>query len=238
MSKIATGACPIAGASAGFALLPLAACLRFAQVQRSVDLQLKGPCLFGLCTRGKSREQRVRKPFEWACPHSFLGCNSVFRHALLVVNDLRGRLQREPKFVIPDLLLGPSASIGPGAVWTAKPMRLQKFIELLRALVLQACSVQPSDLTSYSLRRFLPTIAEILRCPPEVAHYLGNWTEAVHLKHVQSQRCPSIMPMIKSPQLQIPKRDYCKPSRKPRISLVIVRFLFRPCEIVVSNGLL
>ena len=164
--------------------------------------------------------------------------HSVFRHALLVVNDLRGRLQREPKFVIPDLLLGPSASIGPGAVWTAKPMRLQKFIELLRALVLQACSVQPSDLTSYSLRRFLPTIAEILRCPPEVAHYLGNWTEAVHLKHVQSQRCPSIMPMIKSPQLQIPKRDYCKPSRKPRISLVIVRFLFRPCEIVVSNGLL
>ena len=78
LSKIATGACPIAGAFAGFSLLPLAACLRFAHVQRSVDLQLRGPFLFGLCTRGKSREQRVRKPFEWACPHSFLGCIQFF----------------------------------------------------------------------------------------------------------------------------------------------------------------
>jgi hypothetical protein len=186
--KVAVGPCPIAAAFAGFALLPLVACLRFAHVQRSTGLKLQGPFLLGFCTRGKSRDRSIRKPFDWACPHSFLGSPDVFRQALLVINDLRGRLDCEPSFIIPDLVLGPSASIGHDAAWQTHPMSFQKFISLLRLLVSQSCDEAPADVTSYSLRRFLPTIAEILRCPPEIAQHLGNWTESVKLAHVQSHR--------------------------------------------------
>ena len=188
LAEAATGPCPIASAFAGFALMPLVACLRFAHLQRSTQLRRQGPFLFGICTKGKSREQRVRKPFEWACPQDFLGQSDVFRSALLVLNDLRGRLQAEPAFVIPDLLLGPSSSVGPDATWSIRPMSIAKFIALLRVFISQLCRVDTTQVTSYSLRRFLPTIAEIVRCPPEIAQHLGNWTESVSLKHAPSSR--------------------------------------------------
>jgi hypothetical protein len=41
--------------------------------------------------------------------------------------------------------------------------------------------------TSYSLRRFLPSVAEVVRTPPEVARHLGNRSESVFQSHHQGE---------------------------------------------------
>ena len=41
---------------------------------------------------------------------------------------------------------------------------------------------------SSSLRRFLPSLAEVSRCPDSLALQLGNWVESVSLEHVRERQ--------------------------------------------------
>lgn len=63
---------PTEAAFAGFALMPLAASLRFAHLQRSCQLRVDGPVLLGLCKKGKSRRQHARPPVRMGMPCWFL----------------------------------------------------------------------------------------------------------------------------------------------------------------------
>lgn len=177
---------PAAVASfAAFALLPLVACLRFAHVQRSVGLAVDGEYVVGLCVKGKSRRKGGRPPFRWAAPAHFAGRNNVFDPMLRVVQQLQSQHGTLP-FVIPDLALGPSGVVDGDAKWCQRPMPIEKFISLLRSLL--GCRNVDRDeiesITTYSLRRFLPTIAEVLLTPPFVSQALGNWQEIPTQSHV------------------------------------------------------
>ena len=69
-------------------------------------------------------------------------------------------------------------------------MALPKFVHLLRD-VLRRLGPASSDVQSVcrcSLRRLLPTVAEVCRCPDSLALHLGNWVESVNLKHVPAKQ--------------------------------------------------
>ena len=64
-------------------------------------------------------------------------------------------------------------------------MPMVKFTMLLKS-VLSAAAIPQEEValvTTYSLRRFLPSVAEVVRAPPEIARHLGNWAEAVCQSH-------------------------------------------------------
>ena len=134
LASLAACGPPTEAAFAGFVLMPLAACLRFAHLQRSCQLRVDGPFLLGLCKKGKSRRQHTWPPFEWGCPAGFFGFESVFLHALRVVNDVAARCDKT-SFVVPDLLLGPSMQIQSDATWVPRAMPLSRFVSLLRKLL-------------------------------------------------------------------------------------------------------
>lgn len=69
--------------------------------------------------------------------------------------------------------------------WGSSAMPMAKFTLLLKS-VLSAAAIPQDEValvSTYSLRRFLPSVAEVVRTPPEVARHLGNWAEAVRQSH-------------------------------------------------------
>ena len=161
----------------GFTLLPLVACLRFAHLQRSHSLLVQGPFLQGTCFKGKARRMGSRPPFSWACPVDILGFRGVFRAALQVHSKLL-KIKPEARFVIPDIDLGPDG-ISDASSWFPRKMSRAKFVRILQSVLRRAGlgNQYVSSVSTYSLRRFLPSLADVCRCPEHLALHLGNWSE-------------------------------------------------------------
>ena len=177
LCQLAAGPFTPLAALCSFALMPLICCLRFAHLQRSPGVRQDGSYLIGLCTRGKARKNGGRPPFQWSGPASALGYAHVFQHSPRVHGDM---LKQFPQmdFVVPDIDASPSG-ISDAATWLPRKLSLPKFIKLLQAVLLRAGAdaKEVNSLTSYSLRRFMPTLADVCRCPEELALHIGNWTE-------------------------------------------------------------
>ena len=63
-------------------------------------------------------------------------------------------------------------------------------VHLLRDVLtrLGSGSTDVQSACNYSLRRFLPSLAVVSRCPDSLALQLGNWVESVSLKHVRERQ--------------------------------------------------
>jgi len=94
-------------------------------------------------------------------------------HELTTEND-------NPGYMFPDIDtrkgLNPESEISPD-----KPMSYGKFMGCLRAILLAMglTAEDLRDITTYSLRRKLPTVADRLRLPMEARDELGNWQESI-----------------------------------------------------------
>ena len=201
LCQIAVGPFTPLAAFCSFALMPLICCLRFAHLQRSPGVHQDGNYLIGLCARGKARKNGGRPPLPWSGPISALGYAHVFQHALRVRDNMR---QQFPKmdFVMPDIHASPSG-ISDAATWLPRKLSLPKFIKLLQAVLLRAGAnpKEVASITSYSLPRFMPTLADVCRCPEELALHIGNClTSATGLnaqaKPTVSSRCSITTQMI------------------------------------------
>ena len=184
LCELAQGAYTNLAVFASMALLPLVACMRFAHLQRTKDLRLDQGMIRGLCIKGKTRKKGARAAFEWAAPMHVGVWSNVLGFAVRVIFDLQ-KHEEELTFCIPDVEFGPSGRLDAQTKWKRSPMPLQKFVVILRSVLIGA-GLQTSDvqlLASYSLRRFLPSVAEVLRTPPEIARHLGNWAESVSQMH-------------------------------------------------------
>ena len=184
LCELAQGAFTNLAVFASFALLPLMACLRFAHMQRSADFKLDGRMFRATCLRGKSRKQGARPAFEWAVLLDAGNFLDVLRPAVNVMMDLQTRAPSSG-FCMPDIFLGVSGRLDSNCRWGSSAMPMAKFTLLLKS-VLSAAAIPQDEValvSTYSLRRFLPSVAEVVRTPPEVARHLGNWAEAVRQSH-------------------------------------------------------
>ena len=155
-------------------LLVLAGCLRFAHVQRSHSLQVERGLLKGVCAKGKRRVGKVRPPFSWAVPARVGG----FDLGAQVILDWNELLRVNPD-AIPDLVFGKHAPLCSATVRKPSKMGITKFAAMLQAIVaaVAPAHVPERPLTSYALRRFLPTAADVLLVPSDLRDAIGNWTE-------------------------------------------------------------
>ncbi|CAE8612721.1 unnamed protein product [Polarella glacialis] len=163
---------------AGCVILMLSACLRFARLQRSTLLRIQDGCLVGTCSRGKRRVAGVRPPFDWATPLVIQPGRNPFAQILLMHSELRQRMGCEPAFAIPDMAIV-NGRLSASSAILPKPMSLPKFTEIFQSLLrgFQLPEKQILSFASYSLRRFLPTLADIFMMEPEHRAAIGNWIE-------------------------------------------------------------
>jgi hypothetical protein len=158
------------------ALILLAACLRYKHYNLSKALHRSGDFLRATCIRGKRRSAGKRPPFDWGCPWS-IGGKEPFKCVLILIAELKQVLGRDPGFILPNFQ-GKTA-ITEKTWYEPRPMPYPRFLAFFRAwLGSQGISKEQSKkFVSYSLRRFLPSLADIARAPLSVRQELGNWVE-------------------------------------------------------------
>ncbi|CAE8617586.1 unnamed protein product [Polarella glacialis] len=129
-------------------------------------------------------------PFEWSSPLMPQPGRNPYAQLLLMPADLERKLGAPPTFVIPDMVIVGRRLAASSAI-VARPMSLAKFTEifqsLLRGFLIPA--IECLTFTSYSLRRLLPTLADVFMMEPEHRAALGNWVEAPRGAAASSGTC-------------------------------------------------
>ena len=161
---------------ARIAALLAASSLRFRHAQRLRFIRDRCTAfmLVAQVFRGKARGGR---PF-WVAVPTQLGNRTVDLRELVEQLHCGGE---DRTFLIPDVELEQGQGLSPHCcIWT-RPMRYTKFVACLRALCgappLSLPSAQLKDITTYSLRRFLPTAADRLALPLADRAILGDWSD-------------------------------------------------------------
>ena len=161
-------------------LLLTYAVLRFAHLQRSVILRVLDNGIAAKASLGKRRSQGRRRPFEWRAPRfGVAGCDigsAVHEHLGRSFGD-----KTQPGFFLPDFA-PPRCALQTATGFSAKPMSLGRFSRLSQQMFQQApfslSDMNAALLTSYSARRVLPTIAELVRLDPHEMLLVGDWKGA------------------------------------------------------------
>ncbi|CAE7838081.1 unnamed protein product [Symbiodinium necroappetens] len=161
------------------ALLALVACLRFRHLQRSHNLRLCYSFLRATCRKGKRRVQQTQPPFDWACPAILPFGLPLAEQVMLDNSEVKRALGRDPDFLVHDYEVPKGEPLTASSKRRLVAMSLPRFTDFLRAVLL-GLGIPEADVkafSSYSLRRFLPTAADILRLPEEHRLAIGNWQE-------------------------------------------------------------
>ena len=133
--------------------------LRFQHMQRSVPVKLTTEFLYGICWKGKGTPA-----YRWACPRygptgeDICGC----------VRDAWQQLSK-------------GSAVAPfGMLYeNGVPFSLANFNTASRSVLKEHLGVHDADMfASYSLRRSMPTLAEMSSTHPDDAAALGDWTAA------------------------------------------------------------
>ena len=158
------------------ALLALVACLRFRHLQRSADLRRYACFLRATCRKGKRRVKNTQPPFDWACPAILPGALNLADQVLLDYGELQRAMGDNLDFLINDYAAPRGDALQSASKVKLRPMELPRF----SAALLAAPSPTRTDMdkfSAYSLRRFLPTAADILRLPEEMRLAIGSWQD-------------------------------------------------------------
>jgi hypothetical protein len=182
--KLAQSAVGTISRFAKFVLLLLMACLRYKHLNISMRLRIVNDFLRGTCPRGKRRVQGSRPAFDWACPLGLAKDKPILAELVILQQEFREKLGKEPGFVIPDIVLDPNGKVSSSSKILLQPMPLPKFIRVLQSFCL-ACGMDQAtakNVTSYGLRRFLPTVAGSVKLPEHLAEAIGDWQQSASAK--------------------------------------------------------
>ena len=138
--------------------------------------------IFFRCSRGKRIVAGQRPPFEWAMPRTIIkGCD-LAGPLLALYHDIEQASGKTVDFVVPDLGGSMAHGIKADSVWLPKPMPYHRWVTVLRS-VAQWLSIPPELApevwTTYTFRRLLPTIGDIVGLHEGHRQALGEWTENV-----------------------------------------------------------
>ena len=154
-------------------------CIRFEHVQRSQFVAQYGPGLEFFCAQGKARKQGARPGYKWCMPPLTMAGQSV---AQVLMDFYSHELPREATFLLPALALNPEDlwEVTEGTAFVEnKAMSRARLLELMRGALCQAGLDFPQAQTAaYNrLRRFVPTMANIMELNDLDLQAVGNWTE-------------------------------------------------------------
>ena len=154
----------------------LTACLRYKHLPRSHNLHLTHGFLRATCRKGKRRVKSTRPPFDWACPAILPFQLDLASQVLLDYDEVRRALGHDPDFVVHDYVVAKGDALQPSSKRRLRPMDLPRFSESL-LLGMGISNKDVSLFSSYSLRRSMPTAADILKLPEDQCLAIGNWQD-------------------------------------------------------------
>ena len=160
-------------------LMAALGCIRFEHLQRSKFVKTHGPSLEFQCAQGKARKKGARPGYTWGLPHATLDGQGVTQTLL---DFYANEFPQSSGFLLP------AVSLNPEEFWEVtehtglivnKPMSRGRFLELLRGALYQiGVEFTNAQAAGFNrLRRFIPTIANILELPDLDLQAVGNWTE-------------------------------------------------------------
>eukprot|EP00435_Cladocopium_sp_Y103_P033090 s1614_g8.t1 len=160
-------------------LMAALGCIRFEHLQRSSFVTAHGPSLEFSCSQGKARKQGARPGYNWGLPHLTL--------------DGQGPTQTLRDFYANEFpsscsFLLPAIELQPDEFWeitehtplvTNRPMSRARFLELLRGALFQVgVEFGQAQAAGFNrLRRFLPTMANVMEMSDLDLQAVGNWVE-------------------------------------------------------------
>ena len=188
------------GAVASFltwTLVLLVACLRFEHSKKSHSLRLQDGFIRATCAQGKRRVQGRRPPFDWAIPARITQTLDLSGQLFLDWKELEVQLGRPPTFIVQDLAVKRGQPLTSDTQKVARPMSLPKFNCLLRSVArgLGASGEDSDKLSSYSLRRFMPTAADVMQFQPHECQAIGNWVELPQTEASAGSKSHSVVGM-------------------------------------------
>ena len=162
-----------------FMLWAAVSCIRFEHIQRSKFDHLAANALFFTCSQGKARRQGARPAFQWAMPDIPWPGFSLVK----VIQDfVTMELLPGCKFLWPALQLDPMDlwQVTEHTPWALdRKLSRGRFLELLRGTLLDLGTAPDQAQTAgfNRLRRFLPTLGNVVRLTPADQQAIGNWVE-------------------------------------------------------------
>ena len=154
-------------------------CIRFEHLQRSkFEEQHQPPWLEFLCSQGKARKKGARPSYAWGMPQLMMKGQSL-------VATLADFYKHE---LPPNGFLIPALHLDAEDLWeitectafiTNKAMTRSRFLEIFRGtLMTLGTDTEKARASTYNrLRRFLPTLANVLQVSDLELQAVGNWVE-------------------------------------------------------------
>ena len=162
-----------------FMIQSAVSCIRFEHMQRSSLVRCAEDHLEFRCSQGKSRRQGARPAYNWVTPE-------VFWQGWSLVATLKDFYANE---LLPQSgFLWPALRLTSEDLWeitdmtpftVSRPMSRARFLELLRGALLEMkVETTAAQTAGYNrLRRFLPTLGNVLVLDREDMQALGSWME-------------------------------------------------------------
>ena len=180
-------------------LMAAVSCIRWEHLQRSTLVDSRSLCLEFCCKQGKARKKGSRPPYNWGM--LLLQFQGISVLALLQ-DFYRHEAQSDATFLIPALKLEPCDlwEVTEATTFVAnKPMTRARFLELFRgSLVTMGVEFRAAQSAAYNrLRRFLPTIANVLGLDVPDLQAIGNWVEVAQggFQDPQTKKARASIPM-------------------------------------------
>ena len=183
----------------GMFIMAAISCIRWEHLQRSQLVEARAFCLEFCCRQGKARRKGSRPPYNWGMPSVTFQGQSV---AVILTDFYRHEAQADATFLVPALKLEPCDlwEVTEATTFIGnKSMTRAPFLELFRgSLVTMGVEFKAAQAATYNrLRRFLPTVANIMALEPHDLQAIGNWVEVAQggFQDPQSKKARASMPM-------------------------------------------
>eukprot|EP00435_Cladocopium_sp_Y103_P052832 s71_g16.t1 len=162
-----------------FLLMVAVGCVRFEHVQRSRLVRCHGAWIEFDCAQGKSRKQGARPGYRWGLPQVTMHGHHMTK---VIMEFFNHEFPKDHSFLIPAVELNPEElwEITESTAFIAnKAMSRGRFLELMRgALVQVGVDFSQAQSSTYNkLRRFLPTMANVMELGDLDLQAVGNWTD-------------------------------------------------------------
>ena len=159
----------------GFVMLLAIACLRWRHQARSIVQHFDEQFITGKCLLGKSKVQGQRRAFARRVPKKVSLCFSIVDRVFVLMSTL---YIKNPDLcsLVPDF---ESDTLLPSSNRLPKPMSYVKFMRTFRCFLglIGVPKTEAQGVKYNYIRRFLPTLGEVLRVDTSEAQSLSNWIE-------------------------------------------------------------
>ena len=170
--------------------------IRFKHANISHRLKHTSRMIMWRCPRGKRIVLGQQAPFDWAMPRFLDPSRDLAGPLIDLLDKMETKLGQPTTFVVPDIVGSAAKGVTNSSLWAPRPMPYDKWISVLQGMpsMLGLGKEEANSMWgTYTFRRLLPTIADIVGLHPCHRQALGEWVESVSTTKGNAARAQPLM---------------------------------------------